>query len=103
MPSYSVTRSGKNGHFELYQGRLRWRAEDTYERAKPEAGTVVILTEYRDKERRVLRRSDEVVTASCSRCRRPICGDEAPAVDAFTNLPVCDTCTNGERHARRAS
>jgi hypothetical protein len=98
MTHYTVTRSGKAGHFQLYSGGLRYRAVEAYARATPEPGTVVILSRGRE----VLRRSDEVVTLACSKCEEPILGDDAPAIDAMSSLPVCSGCTNAQRHSRRA-
>lgn len=84
----------------LYTGMLRWRGVEAYARAASEPGTVVTL--YRGRE--VLRRSNEVVTLACSRCKEPITGDDAPAIDSETSLPVCSDCTRIERHVhRRAS
>lgn len=58
MASWTTTRSGKGGHFQLYRGRLRWRAIAAFERAQPEEGTVVLVTEHRDRTATVIRRSD---------------------------------------------
>lgn len=96
MPAYSVTRSGNGNHFQLYAGRLRWRAVEAYARAMPEPGTVVTLSRGRE----VLRRSDEVVTLRCHICAEPIEGDNAPAVDSESGLPTCDRCVSAQRHAR---
>jgi hypothetical protein len=98
MAHYTVTRSGKAGHFQLYSGGLRYRAVEAYARAMPEPGTVVTLARGRD----VLRRSNEVVTLACSKCQEPILGDDAPAIDSQTSLPVCPACTSAQRHSRRA-
>lgn len=44
--SYTVTRQGSGHVFTLYHGRLRHRAEATYDQAVPVPGTTVTLTEH---------------------------------------------------------
>jgi hypothetical protein len=58
MASWTTTRSGKGGHFQLYRGRVKTLALRAFERAEPEAGTVVLVTEHRDRTATVIRRSD---------------------------------------------
>lgn len=101
MPSWSVVRN-RSGHPDqlLYRGRLKHRAMDMFDRESPEQGSIVAVYEHADGARTLLRKSDDVVTAACSRCHRPILGDFAPAVDAFSLAPVCDACTRAERHVR---
>lgn len=102
MPCYSVTTMGPTGHRQLYRGRLRHQAEDVYDRARPVAGDVVTLTAHTCPPV-VLRRSNEAVVATCSRCRRPITGDLVPAVDSASGHDVCDDCTRAQRHLHRMS
>jgi hypothetical protein len=98
--SYTVTRCTGGHVFTLYVGRLKYRAEEAYDNAKPEKGSIVTLTEHGDRERKVLRRSDQTVTDLCSRCKREINSAFAPARDSVTLTPVCDDCTRAQRHTR---
>lgn len=60
MAKYSVTRNGGGHSFSLYRGDLLWRAQQVYNCAPAEKGTVVVLTDHEaEGPQRVLRRSDE--------------------------------------------
>lgn len=45
MASYTVTRSAAGQVFQLYRGKLRHRAKETFDRAEPTSGRVT-LTEH---------------------------------------------------------
>lgn len=73
MASWSVVRETQGSPQILYYGRLRDRANDTFERAKPEAGELIEVHEHSDGGRRVVKTKAVTLTwviALCKKCRR---------------------------------
>lgn len=107
--SYTVTRQG-NGHvFLLYRGRLRYRAEQTFERAEVVPGTVVTFTEHSLPP--VVRRKvgpatppATWVSLRCARCRKS--HDVIEEACAKHGYPACAWCgglLRNEQDSRRTA
>jgi hypothetical protein len=100
MAKYSVTRNGGGHSFGLYRGDSLKRAEEIFDTAPAEKGTVLVLTAHEGPQR-VLRRSDQPAIDVCSRCYRPILDDFLPAKDSASGQDVCQRCVTDQRRAHR--
>jgi len=102
MNRYSVTRNGGGHSFGLFRGDSLKRAEEIFNTAPAEKGTVLVITDHEAQgDARTLRRSDAPVIDVCSKCFRPILDDFLPAKDSASGQDVCQRCVAEQRRAYR--